>query len=221
MVAGKLFVDRPVPLPVILALRAISGSRDGLLPAWESEAYSMADVDLALLARCLRRLRPSIVLEFGCGDSTIQTARILAEIHGDDIARLVSVEQDSRFAKECSERLDSEGLNAKVVDRPLTTQPSPGGETQSYDLTELGEVLAGRAPDLIVIDGPSGGRYVRYPVLPNVRPYLAGTTPFLLHDGLRDYELLRVAKAWRAVPGITIDGVYVGGEGLLAGTVRP
>jgi hypothetical protein len=220
--AQTLFGQGPVPFRAVLALRALAGMRDGLLPAW-TEPYSMSDVDLDFLAEYLRRLKPSRVLEFGCGESTVRMARVLADVHGDDHVHVFSVDQDPRFADECRCRLAAEGLSAVVVHRALVAQAAPGGETESYDLSGgyLATLLQQDSPDLIAIDGPSGGKFVRFPVLPNVRACLTGETRFLLHDGLRDYELLRVAKAWRGIPGIRVEGVYVHGEGFLTGTLAP
>jgi tRNA A58 N-methylase Trm61 len=183
----------------------------------------MTDVDLDFLAEHVQRLRPSSVLEFGCGASTVRMARVLADVHGDDRVRVFSVEQDAAFAEECRHRLVAEGLSATVVHRVLVAQAAPDGETQSYDLSGdfLATLLQQDSPDLIVVDGPSGGSFARFPVLPNVRACLAAETRFLLHDGLRDHELLLVAKAWRGVPGIRVEGVYVDGEGFLTGTVAP
>jgi hypothetical protein len=183
----------------------------------------MSEVDLDFLERFVRRNRPFTVLEFGCGESTSRLARVLAEVHRDDRVHVFSVEQDVGFADECRRTLAAVGLKGVVADRALVPHDSPAGETFSYDLSPefLAVLLEQRAPDLIVIDGPSGGKLVRVPVLPNLRTCLAGDTPFLLHDGLRDYELLRVAKAWQTIPGIRVRGVHTGGEGFLAGTITP
>src|SRR5947207_1929864 len=213
---------RPIPLKAMLGLRRLAGTRDALLPAWASETWTVGPAGLDFLERRLRRLAPSTVLEFGCGDSTLQMARVLADVHGDEDVHVRSVEQDAKFADECRARLAAAGLNAVVAHCGLVKQPTAEGETLSYDLNDefMTELLSAGGPDMLVIDGPSGGRRVRYPVLPLVQPYLAGETPFLLHDGLRDYEL-RVAAVWRGLPGVSIDGVYAVDEGFVAGTVRP
>jgi hypothetical protein len=218
-VLGALFPDRAVPLAAILGLRRLGGSRDALLPAG---AWAIGPAELDFLGRRLRRLVPMSVLEFGCGDSTIYMARVLAEVHGDDKTHVISVEQDAAFADECRRRLAAERLSAVVVSCRLVNRPVPDGKTLTYDLSPefLAGILPAGGPDLVVIDGPSGGCMVRYPILPLVQPYLNAETPFLLHDGLRDYEL-RVASMWRHLPGIVISGVHVIEEGFVSGTVKP
>ena len=213
---------RPVPLRAMLALRRLGGRRDALLPAWASETMALGPAGLDFLGKCLRRSAPSTVLEFGSGDSTIQMARVLADIHGDEDVHVRSVDQDAGFADQSRARLAAAGLNAVVAHCELVNQPTPDGETLSYDLDEefMTTLLPAGGPDMVVIDGPSGDRRVRYPVLPLVQPYLAGETPFLLHDGLRDYEL-GVAALWRRLPGVSVEGVHVLDEGFVAGTAKP
>jgi hypothetical protein len=221
-IAAFRFDRRPVPLGIVLALRRLAHTRDAFLPVRAADTWAVGPDGLEFLRARLRRLAPSTVLELGCGDSTILMARVLAEIHGDDDVHVISIEQDARFAAECRDRLAAAGLNAAVTDCDLVMQPATQGETLSYDLgTEfVTGLLPTPGPDLIVIDGPSGGRLVRYPVLPGLQPYLTRETPFLLHDGLRDYEL-RVAQMWRRLPGVTVEGVFVVDEGFVAGTVKP
>jgi hypothetical protein len=217
-----VYAGRPVPLDVVLALRRLAGTRDAFLPAWAAETWAVGPAGLDFLCGRLRRLAPAAVLEFGSGDTTVAMARVLAEVHRDADVHVRSVDQDAAFAAECRARLEAEGLNAVVVHCPLVPQPAAEDETTSYDLTGelMRTLLPAGGPDLVVIDGPSGGRRVRYPVLPLTQPYLAGPTPFLLHDGLRDYEL-RVAAMWRRLPGVRIDGVHPVDEGFVAGTAEP
>jgi hypothetical protein len=218
---GALLRGRPVPVAAIQALARLGG-RDALLPPSAAHTWAVGSEGLEFLTQTLQRLAPSRVLEFGCGDSTIHMARVLAALHGDDDVHVLSVEQDGAVVEECRSRLAAEGLNAAITACALAPQPAPDEETESYDLTDdfLTALLGGGRPDMIVIDGPSGGRWVRYPIIPRVQAYLRGATPFLLHDALRDYEL-RLAAAWAKLPGVTIDGVHVVDEGFLAGTVRP
>ena len=221
-IAALRFKRGPVPLGIVLALRRLAHTRDAFLPAGAADTWAIGPDGLEFLRAQLCRLAPLTVLELGCGDSTILMARVLAEVHGDDKVHVVSIEQDARFAAECRDRLAAAGLNAAVAHRDLVMQPVTQGQTLSYDLDAefVTGLLPTRGPDLLVIDGPSGGRLVRYPVLPQLQPYLTRETPFLLHDGLRDYEL-RVAQMWRLLPGVRVEGVYVVDEGFVTGTAEP
>jgi hypothetical protein len=214
-VAGR---KRPVPLATVLALRRFAGGRDPFLPEPAHETWSIGADGLAFIDQTLRDVAAERVLELGCGDSTLTIARTLADLHADGGGSLLSIEQNEPFAEACRVRVSAAGLTARIVVAALVPHPTPGGEKLSYELVP--ELLDGFAPDLIVIDGPSGGRWVRYPVLPLLQRCLPRPARFLLHDGLRDYEL-QTAAAWRRHDGIRVDGVHVVDEGFIVGSVRP
>jgi predicted O-methyltransferase YrrM len=73
-----------------------------------AETWSIGPAGLDFLGRRLRRSMPTSVLEFGCGDSTVYMARVLAEIHSDNKSQVISIEQDAASADECRIRLTAE-----------------------------------------------------------------------------------------------------------------
>jgi len=132
--------------------------------------------------------------EFGAGLSTLIMAR-LKKLNNLDI-ELVSIESDSNWLNFVSHYLKQEGLEHSVVLIYAPLEPSNFSfkETKDwYSIGPLKEVLDQvKAPDLILVDGPSGYsnelKYSRFPAFPFLKPYLAESWCFFLDDVNREWD---------------------------------
>lgn len=108
-----------------------------------------------------------------------------------------------------------------VVYAPVVPTRVAGVDTSCYDLPDgfPQTVLRNRQPDLVLVDGPSGGGNVRFGTIPLVQAWLAPLASFFMDDALRDWELA-IADAWEEIDGIYIFGIHLIGKGLLLGQIR-
>ncbi|WP_347303888.1 class I SAM-dependent methyltransferase [Croceibacterium sp. TMG7-5b_MA50] len=134
-------------------------------------------------------LRPQVVVELGCGASSLVAARAL-ELHGG--GRLVSYDQHGPFVAATREWLAGEGVDATIHHAPLRNGAGGKWPGSWYDLTAVPEQI-----DLIIIDGPPW----------TVHPFVRGAAEqlfsrlrpggmVLLDDAARPGERI-VARRWR------------------------
>jgi hypothetical protein len=148
----------------------------------------------------------------------------MRDVHGSTRRTLViSVEQDSRSCDETFATAASLGLAeyVSVVHAPLERQMLGERETICYRLTgELQSLFTQLLPDFVFIDGPgpTTDPLSRFGTLPLCRQFVAPGSPFYLDDALRDREL-EVGRLWSAIPGISVEGIYFVGHGLLTGRI--
>jgi hypothetical protein len=76
------------------------------------------------------------------------------------------------------------------------------------------------APDLLLVDGPSGGGTARFGTLPRVLGHTSVPCTFFLDDALREDEI-HIASLWRRLAGVELAAVHVVGHGLLEGRLVP
>lgn len=167
------------------------------------------------LVQLLREHRPSTVVEFGSGTSTLLIAGILTELQTPN-STLISCEQDPVWAEKMRALLTEAGLQdiAHVLHLPLT--PATTELPASFTMTDEAEILLrAHPPQLVLVDGPilnSGGSRLR--TLDLVKPFIKDDAIVLLDDALRDAELL-IAEAWTARPDVDVRGIRPQGKGLL------
>lgn len=148
----------------------------------------------------------NIVIEFGCGVSTLYIARALSETGG----RLISIENDSEWTALVRQMLAREGLEeiATLVNAPLKQCSLAIGGLQWYDEETVRKALGGIKADMVLVDGPParepGKGLARYPALPAVLPYLANRCVVLLDDIDRPGEQDVLAR-WRALHDFDFD----------------
>jgi hypothetical protein len=192
---------------------------DEVLGTWALDAAT-----INYLEGRIRELRPCAILEFGSGISTAFLARMMAEVHGDATTpRVLSIEQNPDCMRETVGRLQALRLDrqAFVAHAPLVTQQVGDVEAECYQLdSQLRSRLASLGPELVLVDGPAGGPWVRLGTLPLVRQFLATRCTFYLDDALRDAEL-GIATRWSRLPFVEISGVRLFGKGLLCGVLEP
>lgn len=228
-----VYRERPAPLGAVAALARMAGNdNEALLRAWErktrgrsgSDAWAMHPDAVDLLEGELRQQKPSCVLEFGSGSSTVWIASVMREIHGDAGGSLVlSIEQDEEVVSSVSRRLRDEGLERSVrfLVAPLVEQVVWGRKTIGYEITaaSLAELLESARPDFVVIDGPAGEPGARFPTLPLVIDHVAVGAPFFLDDALRQGELW-AAGEWATSKQLKVAGVHLIGRGVATGRLE-
>lgn len=234
----------PASLRVIRSLRLLDPRSDPLPPRYSSLAPKGSGLVHPVLAKLLAdrefglwalnldvvgfigdeiaRTKPSLILEFGSGSSTVIFAQLMADLHGsDDCLRVISIEQNAEFVTETTSLLERAGLarHVRVIHAPLRRQVIEGIETNCYDIPDGAFGPADGAIDLIVVDGPAAESGARFGTLPLARPLIAGDAVFLLDDALRDSEI-DTATMWACLPYVHLEGIFLIGKGVLRGTIR-
>lgn len=137
------------------------------------------------LVELVRAKRPSTVVEFGSGTSTVVLASLLAERHKDG-PRLVSFEQDPGWAEHTRAALAERGLDRVATVIQLEVGERSDGPPGYLMTAEADELLSRLAPQLILVDGPtldSGAS--RLGALDLVAPHLRTDAMVLLDDARR------------------------------------
>jgi ubiquinone/menaquinone biosynthesis C-methylase UbiE len=170
-------------------------------------------------------VRPTAILEFGSGTSSLALAWIMRRIHGSSPQpHIFSIDQSSAFIERTRQQLARHGLadDVRFLHADLTSQSISSMNTCCYDLPPaiLKNFFGTARPSLVVIDGPAGENGVRFGTIPLVRDHLASNALIFLDDGLRDSEL-DTADQWNQLQYVRWDGVLWEGKGLLCGTFCP
>jgi hypothetical protein len=192
-----------------------------ILAEGEENPYTAGPEALNFLDGRVRQLRPHAILEFGSGASTVVLAACMAEIHGDDTPRVFSLDEDEGYLEETRQMLDRARLGncARLAHREVHEQVIWGQSTACYDIDDkfLRSFLK-TVPDVLFVDGPSGGGTVRFGTLPLVLGHTAVPCTFFLDDALREDEI-HIASLWRKLGGVEFAAVHVVGHGLLEGRI--
>lgn len=178
---------------------------------WTMDAASMV-----LLWNRLVKERPKVIVECGCGVSTIMFAKYFSLHRPDGI--LLSLEQDMK------EKLRLEGkLKALGLEKGIHIYHLPvAGPDQGYDFAQFGGLasLPFMEPfDWLVVDGPAGGDDSRYSTVPSLQSMAKPGAVWFLDDSLRDGEL-SILERWSHLPGVVVEGIYPIGKGLGVGSYK-
>jgi predicted O-methyltransferase YrrM len=237
--------ERAAPLTIIRVARGLDPRPDSLLPRYSSSAptgsalshpqlakhladrefghWSLGIDVIELLSKEIERSRPSLILEFGSGPSTASMAQFMVDLHGfGGRLRVISIEQDARFAADTKSLVERMGLSSyvEVVHAPLRRQVIEGVETNCYDIPiTVKDLIQDEKVDLVVIDGPAAESGARFGTLPLVRSMVSESALFLLDDALRDSEL-DVAARWARLPYLKVGGILIVGKGVLRGNFK-
>lgn len=155
-------------------------------------------------------LRPTTVVELGCGASSLVAARTLALNGG---GRLVSYDQHGGFVEATKGWLEEEGVTASIRHAPLRPEASGDWPGSWYDLHDVPEAI-----DLLIIDGPP---WTVHPFVRGAADQLFGRLRpggmVLLDDAARPGERV-VARRWRRRwPNMRFERVGGSTAGTLAG----
>ncbi|WP_417420374.1 class I SAM-dependent methyltransferase [Halomonas sp.] len=156
--------------------------------------------DLALLLHnSVVNEKPTNILEFGCGVSTIVFANALRK---NGKGKLFSIESSSEFAAETQRKIDEELLTnwveitvAELVD---VSSSIDGDKPIWYDISTLKKQrLLSRQYDILLVDGPPGkiSKMSRFPALPIFFKTLSDKAIVYLDDARREDEY-EIAKKW-------------------------
>jgi hypothetical protein len=187
----------------------------------ETNPYALGTEALNFLDDRVRQLRPTAILEFGSGVSTVVLAACMADLHGQDSPRVFSVDESEGYLHETRQMLDDAGLAgcARLAHRKVREQTIRGVQTPCYDLDEkFLRTFLETVPDVLLVDGPSGGGTVRFGTLALVLGHIGVPCTFFLDDALREDEI-NVASLWQKVPEVELRAVHLVGHGLLEGRI--
>lgn len=70
----------------------------------------------------------------------------------------------------------------------------------------------------MLVDGPAAEAGARFGTLPLAHPSVSHRAQFVLDDALRDGELT-VARRWRSLPYVEVEGIRIVEKGLLTGAI--
>lgn len=177
------------------------------LGSWKADTWF-----LWRIVNAIERLRPSDVVELGCGASSLVIAKAL-DLNGS--GRLTSFDQHADFVESTARWLASHNLNASLRHAPIVEKPTSWSHCW-YDLPGVPAEI-----DLLVIDGPPW----------SMNPFIRGNAEVLfdrirpggmvlLDDAARPGERVVAARwkrdwrqfRWRLLPGAkgTLVGERVG-----------
>ncbi|QJB38809.1 class I SAM-dependent methyltransferase [Chitinophaga oryzae] len=195
-----------------IPVQELKGLYDGVtLGSWTMDADSMA-----LLWSRLVKERPKVIVECGCGVSTIMFGKYFSLYRPDGI--LLSLEQDPKEKLRLEGRLKDLGLEKGVHIYHLPV----AGPDEGYDFAQFGGLatLPFMEPfDWLIIDGPAGGDNSRYNTVPALQSMAKPGATWFLDDALRDAEL-NILERWSHLPGVVVTGVYPVGKGFAEGSYK-
>jgi ubiquinone/menaquinone biosynthesis C-methylase UbiE len=247
--ASTLFQDAWMPLEVCLSLRAhmATESEDPLATLFQRvrgpvgrfrntrlqqllasetvDGWALCAETLEYLADRIGQDRPSAILEFGSGTSSLALAWAMTCLHGhSSTPRVFSIDQSMAHIEQIQGMLRQHHLADAVrflhADLRLQTIGSRAVRCYALPSETLDEFLGGIRPEMILIDGPAGENGIRFGTVPLVNHVVAPHAVVYLDDGLRDSELA-TADLWNRLGYVQWKGIRWEGKGLLSGTIRP
>lgn len=175
----------------------------GLLPP--SGSWALDARTLAHLVDLVESQRPTTVIEFGSGTSTVYLG-YLAERIG---AKVVSVEHDEGYGARTRAEVARHGLSDVVEVRlaPLKEQQIRGVDALWYDMEKFEDVTD---IELALVDGPPAAvaPRARQHAVPALAPRLAPGALVLLDDAPRPDEQ-EIARTWIEEHGLVAEDVGV------------
>ncbi len=161
------------------------------LPPMRGSAIS-PDFSL-ILQREVQRRKPNLILECGCGVSTVILSYCLEK---NAKGHLYSLEHDEKYANSTQRYLEEHGLErwATIAHAPLKSYTIGNKEYTWYDLERI---KGFEKIEMLVIDGPTAVRdqNARYPALLLLSDRLSGDAMMLLDDAARPGEK-HIIAAW-------------------------
>ena len=249
--AARLFRNTWMPLEVCLTLRdqlAVESEEPdrlaGLFQTAHQKVEGLRNTELQQLiahellggwALCaetvdylieqIQELRPSAILEFGSGMSSLALTWIMKHLYGASPRPYVfSIDQSSLYIERTRALLLRYGLidQIRFLQADLVLQTIGSNTTRCYDLPPgvLEQFFDGVRPEVVLVDGPAGENGIRFGTVPLVRDFVAPNAMIFLDDGLRDSEL-STADQWNRLGYVRWDGVRWEGKGLLGGRICP
>jgi predicted O-methyltransferase YrrM len=169
---------------------------EGVLPPFPHRGFEVTGEFAVFLFHLVRRHRPKLIVELGCGSSSVLFA---AAVRANGVGRVISIENDREHLRRTAQYLHQTELSdwVELIEAPLVEQNFGGRSLQWYDLAALRGRLSEKI-DLLFIDGPPGKLQPlsRYPALPALYAHLSPQALVLVDDGRREDET-RMVELWR------------------------
>ncbi len=177
------------------ALTALYATLQPSAPLPPLRGWAASPDFLRLVVSRILQDRPRIVVETGCGASTLAIAYSLRKL-GQGL--LYSLEHDERYAAATRRQLAMHGLEdlVRVVHAPLRDLQIKNATWHWYDAAAVATVTG--PIDLLVVDGPprTTQPQARYPAVPVLEERLGPGVVVLMDDGDRPDER-STAERWR------------------------
>ena len=169
---------------------------EGVLPPFPHRGFEVTGEFAVFLFHLVRRHRPKLIMELGCGSSSVLFA---AALRANGAGRVISIENDREHLDRTAQYLRQTELSewVELVEAPLVEQAFGDRSLLWYDITALRARMS-ETIDLLFIDGPPGRLQAlsRYPALPALYPHLSPQALVLVDDGRREDET-QMVKLWR------------------------
>jgi hypothetical protein len=166
----------------------------------------------------LMRERPSVLVEFGSGISTLILASYARKsaVEWNRPVMVLSADQSKEFAAETASLLRKHSLDsyARVFEVPLN-----GNNTYEFAATAFVESIEEHGWDWLLIDGPFGPAGCRQQTLRDMAPFSRHNARWFLDDAYRDAEL-SILERWGTDSRFTVEGIVPTHSGLATGLVQ-
>lgn len=228
--SAVLEADAP-PAP----LAALQAKADGMAAepavvaagARRSRQTTMPLATLAVLKEEIAASRPRTIVEFGSGLSTAVLAAAQAAARPGEDVLYISIEQSVDWAGQTRQLLNAVGVrHADLHVVPLDGVSVHHVTSSSYGLYPAlaARILRGRAPDMIIVDGPQTGpdnSESRFATVPLLRGLLQPGTEVFMTEGLEQAGA-QAADEWAQLNYLEVAGVLPVDRGLVyARAVQP
>lgn len=184
-----------VGLAAFIADVVAAPARPGLRALVANTEWAISVEMAQVLEGLVLHLRPSSILEFGAGRSSLVLASALQTCGR---GRLTSIEHQPEFAESAFQQVRQyDAVDARMLHAPLTLRFSKHGLLHSY--TGIGSTLRGRGPfDMVFIDAPPG-HLGRDSTLLSAAAFLTPSAIVVLDDAARPAEKTAVRRWERSV----------------------
>ena len=197
-------------------------------------AWSMEPDSITFLKKVFEMYKPQVVLELGSGISTpILSAKLKELWKNDDVNPLyVTIDQSDDYLDQTLKLVTKAGT--EDITRPVIFPISyfkvgdvaEDGDQKvlacyDFDEDKLFEACDGLRPDLIIVDGPTGGGtggfpFARMLTAPILSMYVKPNALFCMDDAYRDTEI-HETQSWVESNTLQVLGVKAVGKGLMMG----
>ena len=197
-------------------------------------AWSMEPDSITFLKDVIEMYKPQVVLELGSGISTpILAAKLKQVWEGEEITpAYVTVDQSDEYLDQTLKLVKSSG--AEDITKPIIfpmayfkVGEKTGDDNQQvlacYDFDEekLYEACGGVRPDMVIVDGPTGGGVGGFPfarmlTAPILSMIVQPNALFCMDDAYRDTEI-KETQSWIESNTLQVLGVKAVGKGLMMG----
>lgn len=168
----------------IESLMALYRVLDGQDTVPSTRFWAMSPDILLHIARIVRDGAPQVIVECGCGSSTIISSQMLKRAGS---GRVYALEHDEEIATQLQVELKRRGLqdHASVIHAPLTRRSYGDHTFLWYEARDLPDRI-----DLLIVDGPPGSTnpLARYPAGPELFSRLVAGSKVILDDAKRRDE---------------------------------